>query len=169
MLIGLSNGNRIPPAASHMGGVWECHIRSVRSILSALMREYGHALDDESLYRTLLAEVECIINSRPLTVPSSDPGDLDPLTPNHLLTMKSKIVMLPPGDFQKTDVFLCRRWKRVQYLSNVFWSRWQKECVQNLQERVKWNSPRRNLQRGDLVLIADNRVPRNQMEHGSRC
>ena len=151
-----------PPAASHMGGVWECQIRSVRSILSALMREYGHALDDESLYRTLLAEVECIINSRPLTVPSSDPGDLDPLTPNHLLTMKSKIAMLPPGDFQKTDVYLCRRWKRVQYLPNVFWSRWQKEYVQNLQERVKWNSPRRNLQRGDLVLIADNRVPRIQ-------
>ena len=29
-------------------------------------------------------------------------------------------------------------------------------------ERVKWNNPRRNLQRGDLVLIADDRVPRNQ-------
>ena len=41
------------------------------------MREYGHALDDESL-RILLAEVECIINSRPLTVTSSDPGDLYP-------------------------------------------------------------------------------------------
>ena len=37
-----------------------------------------------------------------------------------------------------------------------------KEYVQNLQERLKWNSPRRNLQRGDLVLIADDRVPRNQ-------
>ena len=152
---------RNPPAASHMGGVWERQIRSVRSILSALMREYGHALDDES-FRTLMTEVECIINSRPLTVPSSDPGDLDPLTPSHLLTMKSKIVMPPPGNFQKADVYLRRRWKRVQYLSNVFWSRWRKEYVQTLQERVKWNNPRRNLQRGDLVLIADDRVPRNQ-------
>ena len=152
---------RNPPAASHMGGVWECQIRSVRSILSALMREYGHVLDDESL-RTLMAEVECIINSRPLTVPSSDPGDLDPLTPSHLLTMKSKIVMPPPGNFQKADVYLRRRWKRVQYLSNVFWSRWRKEYVQTLQERVKWNNPKRNFQRGDLVLIADDRVPRNQ-------
>ena len=79
-----------PPAASHMGGVWERQIRSVRSILSVLMREYGHALDDDSL-RTLLAEVECII-----TVPSSDPRDLDHLTPSHLLTMKSKIVLPPP-------------------------------------------------------------------------
>ena len=76
---------RNPPAASRMGGVRERQIRSVRSILSALMREYGHVLDDESL-KTLMAEVECIINSRLPTVPSSDPGDLDPLTPSHLLT-----------------------------------------------------------------------------------
>ena len=88
-----------------MGGIWERQIRSVRSILSALKREYGHVLDDESL-KTLMAEVECIINSRPPTVPSSDPGDLDPLTPSHLLTMKSKIVMPPPGNFQKADVYL---------------------------------------------------------------
>ena len=103
---------RSPPAASRMGGVWERQIRFVRSILSPLMREYGHVLDDVSL-RTLMAEVECIINSRPLTVPSSDPGGLDPLTPSHLLTMKSKMVMPPPGNFQKPDVYLRQRWKRV--------------------------------------------------------
>ena len=108
-----------PPAASHMGGVWERQIRSVRSILSALMREYGHALDDES-FRTLLTEVECIINSRPLTVPSSEPGDLDPLTPSHLLTMKSKVVLPPPGDFQKADVYLRRRWKEFSICPTSF-------------------------------------------------
>ena len=149
-----------PPAASHMGGVWERQIRSVRSTLSALMRNHGHTLDDES-FRTLLTEVECIINSRPLTVPSSDPEDLDPLTPNHILTMKSRVVMPPPGNFQKADLYLRKRWKRVQYLSNVFWSRWRKEYVQNLQQRVKLNRPRRNFEKGDLVLIVDDRAPRN--------
>ena len=143
-----------------MGGVWERQIRSVRSILSALMREHGHTLDDES-FRTLLTEVECIINSRPLTVPTSDPEDLDPLTPNHILTMKSRVVMPPPGNFQRADLYLCKRWKRVQYLSNVFWSRWRKEYVQNLQQRGKWNRPQRNFEKGDLVLIVDDRVPRN--------
>ena len=71
---------RNPPAASHMGGVWERQIRTVRSILKALLRDYGHALDDES-FRTLMTEVECIVNSRPLTTVSSDPSDLSPLTP----------------------------------------------------------------------------------------
>ena len=120
-----------------------------------VLQEHGRALDEES-FSTLLTEVECIINSRPLTVPSSDPDDLDPLTPNHLLTMKSKMVMPPLGNFQKADVYLRKRWKRVQYLSNIFWSRWKKEYVHSLQQRIKWNRPKRN-----LVLVVDDHSPRN--------
>ena len=37
ILIGLSNEKKKKTAASHMGGLWERQIRSVRSILSALM------------------------------------------------------------------------------------------------------------------------------------
>lgn len=133
---------------------------SFRSFPSALLREHGHALDEESS-STLLTEVECIINSSSLIVPSSDPDDLDPLTPNHLLTMKSKMVMPPPGNFQKADVYLRKRWKRVQYLSNIFWSRWKKEYVHSLQQRIKWNRPKRNLEKGDLVLVVDDHSPRN--------
>ena len=149
-----------PPAASYMGDPWERQTLSVRSILTALMRKHGWALDDES-FRTLLTEFECVINSRLLTVPSSDPEDLDPLTLNHLLTMKSKAVMSPPGYFQKADVYLRKRWKRVQYLSNVFWSRRKKEYVYSLHQRIKWNRPKRNLEKGDLVLFVDDRSPRS--------
>ncbi|KXJ13779.1 hypothetical protein AC249_AIPGENE13314 [Exaiptasia diaphana] len=71
---------RNPPSASHMGGSWERQIRTIRSILRSLMHDFGHAIKDESL-RTLLTEVESIINSRPLTFPPSDPLDLDHITP----------------------------------------------------------------------------------------
>ena len=37
-----------PPAASHMGGVWERQIRTVRKVLAPLLKEYGERLDDES-------------------------------------------------------------------------------------------------------------------------
>ena len=33
--------------------------------------------------------------------------------------------------------------------------------MQSLQQRVKWNRSRRNLEKGDLVLIIDERVARN--------
>ena len=58
---------RNPAATSHMGGVWERQIRAVRSVFSALMREHSTNLDDAS-FRTLIAEVECIVNSRSLIV-----------------------------------------------------------------------------------------------------
>ncbi|XP_063964979.1 uncharacterized protein LOC135156433 [Lytechinus pictus] len=78
------------PSASHMGGVWERQIRSIRSVLDTLLYQSGRQLDDESL-RTLMCEAAAIINSRPLTVTHlNDPTYPAPLTPNHLITMKSK-------------------------------------------------------------------------------
>jgi len=149
------------PAASHMGGVWERQIRSVRAVLSALLRDNGMQLDDESL-TTLMCEAEAIVNSRPLTTEQlGDPDAPSPLTPNHLLTMKSKIVLPPPGVFQSQDLYCRKRWRRVQHLANEFWCRWRKEFLLSLQQRSKWTRPRRNMCVGDIVLVKDENLPRN--------
>ena len=71
-----------PPRASHMGGVWERMIRTVRKVLNPLLKE--QVLDDEGLV-TLLCMVESIVNSRPLTPVSDDPCDSSALTPNGIL------------------------------------------------------------------------------------
>jgi len=55
------------PSASHMGGIWERLIRTVRSVLSGLLEDHAQQLDEESL-RTLFTEAENIVNSRPLTI-----------------------------------------------------------------------------------------------------
>ena len=151
-----------PPHASHMGGVWERQIRSVRSSLELLLKEFGDQLDDET-FRTLMAEVENIVNSRPLTYNTlNEAGAVEPLTPNHLLTMKMKPLLTPPGDFQRPDMYVRRRWRRVQYLANEFWSRWRKEYLQAIQLRSKWHSCHPNVAEGDIVLLADSDVPRNK-------
>ena len=105
-----------PPAARDMGGVWERQIKTTRKVLAGLMEEYGNCLDEE-LFRTLMCEVEAIINSRPLTTVSGESNDLEPLTPNHILTTKSTVILPPPGNFQNCDVYLRRGWRRVQYLA----------------------------------------------------
>ena len=128
--------------------------------LDTLLRERGNRLDDESL-QTLMCEVESIINSRPLTVISSDVKDPYPLSPNQILTMKTSIVLPPPGKFQRNDVYMRRRWRRVQYLCNLFWSRWKREYLPTLQERAKWNKVKRNLKVDDVVLVRDENAPRN--------
>ena len=101
-----------PPAASHMGGVWEKHVRTVRRIPATLLREHAGRLDDESLH-TLMCEVEAIVNSRPLTVISSDVKDPLPLSPNQILTMKRSAVLPPSGQLQCNDAYMRRHWRRV--------------------------------------------------------
>ena len=151
-----------PPTASHMGGVWERQIRSARNILSSLMKEHGHILNDES-FRTLIVEAESIINSRPLTVDYlSDPNAPIPLSPSNILTCKSKVTHGPPGVFQKADLYCRRRWRRVQHLANVFWRRWRQEFLMSLQNRVKWTNEKRNFAVGDIVLVKDSDARRNQ-------
>lgn len=106
------------PFASHMGGVWERQTCRVRNVLTAVLDQSCRRLDSTSL-QTLLYEVMAIVNSRPLTVEHlNDPLGPEPLTPNHILTMKSTIIEPPPEEFIKEDLYLCKRWCRVQYLSN---------------------------------------------------
>ena len=149
------------PHASHMGGVWERQIRTVRSVLTGLLQTHGSQLDDESL-RTLMIEAEAIVNSRPLTTDDlADPDSLDVLTPNHLLTMKSSVILAPPGNFPRADVYSKKRWRRVQQLTNEFWQRWRKSYLQSLQTRQKWTTPQKNLEEGDIVILRDEGAPRN--------
>lgn len=129
--------------------------------MSALLEELGDQLNDETL-RTLFAETENIVNSRPLTAELSNPDSPEPITPMQLLTLKSKVVLPPPGEFSRPDMYGHRRWKRVQFLANQFWQRWRREYLQTLQTRKKWQSPRRNLQVGDIVVDKDDNLPRNQ-------
>ena len=156
-----------PPKSSHMGGVWERQIRSVRSILSNLMNHHGDCVDDES-FRTFLCEAECIVNSRPLTYDNiGDPQSPIPISPITLLTGKSQLVLPPPGNFTSSTTMYCRqRWRRVQHLANEFWTRWRKEYLSTLQERRKWPSIRRNLSVGDVVLLKDGELFRNDWNMG---
>ena len=152
------------PSASHMGGVWERQIRTARNVLSILLDRCGGQLNDESL-QTFMTEVEAVVNSRPLTVENlTSPDALEPLTPNHLLTGKSSVVLPPPGEFQRADLYLRKRWRRVQHLTNEFWVRWKREFLHTLQLRQKWMGPRRNLQRGDVVIISNDNLPRNMWQ-----
>ena len=154
------------PYASHMGGAWERMICTARTVLCALLDQHCRQLDDELLY-TLMVEVESIVNSRPLTyVDMSSNSDEQPLTPSQLLTLKSKVVLPLPGNFVKEDLYCRKRWRRIQFLANEFWSRWRREYLPTLQERRKWTRPQDNLVEGDIVLLLDDNVLRCEWSKG---
>ena len=156
---------RNPPESSHKGGVWERQIRSAKNVLNNILRKHPARLNYEAL-RTFFTEVESIVNSRPLTVDTLGDETMEAISPQNLLTMKSKIVLEPPGNFQQADMYCQRRWRTVQFLANVFWSRWRKEFLASLQARHKWVKPARNIEIGDIVLVKDSKATRNQWPLG---
>ncbi|KAJ8381200.1 hypothetical protein SKAU_G00019780 [Synaphobranchus kaupii] len=65
---------------------------------------------------------------------------------------------------KKLKLFLqttLRRWKQVQYLSDIFWKWWTHEYLPLMQGHQKWNSAKRSFTPGDLVLIVDGTAPHN--------
>ena len=155
-----------PPHASHFGGVWERQIGTIRRVLDAMLLKIGAAQFDDELLLTLMAEVTATVNSRPIATVSADIDEPVPLSPSMLLTMKQKPLLAPPGVFVREDLYARKRWRRVQYLADQFWLRWKREYLQNLQSRPKWHERERNLVDGDVVLVKDRDLHRNDWSMG---
>jgi hypothetical protein len=153
-----------PPTESHMSGVWERLIRSVRKVMKAILG-HPHAFVDRETLRTLFAEVVGILNTRPLCPSSDDPKDMEALTPSHFLQQRQGLA-IPPGVFEDSEMFSRKKWKRAQVLANQFWARWVREYLPILQVRKMWLVPKRNLQVNDLVLVVDSTQPRSHRNLG---
>lgn len=75
-----------------MGGVWERQIRTIRRVLTGIYDQTSERLDSSSL-RTFLYEVMAIVKSRSLTVETLNDPNVEPLTTNHILMVKSSIIL----------------------------------------------------------------------------
>lgn len=64
-----------PPNAPHFGGVWEIDIRTLKNALQVTL---GAQSVTKEVLRTVLVEVEGILNSKPLGYTSSDVADPAP-------------------------------------------------------------------------------------------
>ena len=125
-------------------------------VLDAMFLELGSPQLTHELLVTLMAEVTGIINSCP-----SDIDQLYPLTPNTLLTLKTRPLIPPPGIFTQEDVDSHHHWRKSQYLADQFWTRWKREYLQFQQKRSKWSQQQPNLRKGDIVIMKDQST-RNQ-------
>ena len=102
--------------------------RSIRRILRALL---GCQLVDDEALLTLMAEVEKILNDRPLTSPTSDSNDPEPLSPSKLLLLHPN-VSYPTGESDAIHIYGSKRWKQAQYLADIFWKRLTREYLPTL-------------------------------------
>ena len=145
-----------PPFASHMGGVWERQIRTLRRLFAGLTGR--QQLTDEALH-TLLVTAEGIVNNRPLAEIPGEVGEIGALTPNHLLMLRT--ADRPALRRERDAPPVRQRWRQVQQLADTFWRRWTKEYLPLLRSRTKWQDDKPNVGVGDLVIITDADTPRD--------
>lgn len=156
-----------PPHASHFGGSWERKIGSVRRVLEGTLVQAGNRCLSRDEFNTLLAEASAIVNNTPLWAVPDHPNDPTPLTPAMLLTLKEYV----PSDFStytEKDLLLYgpRRYRRVQYLAQEFWTRWRREYLAELVQRKKWQRIKPCLKLGDVVIIREKNLKRNMWPLG---
>ncbi len=83
------------------------------------------------------------VNARHLVPVTAHPDDLFTLTPAALLTQKVNIVPAPAGEFGVSDLY-------------------SKQFLPTLQARKKWQSIHPNVKPGNVALLKNSQVPRNE-------
>ena len=134
----------------------------VKSVKSALNKVVKHEILTEEEYRTLLMEIQDLINSRPLW-PHND-GNIDepPITCNDLLRPRGLIRQ--PIEFNKGSPR--SRFEYIQKVVEEWWKIWLRNFVPNLQARSKWWKIRESVKVGDIVLVIDPNTQRGKWKMG---
>nr|CAH7732585.1 unnamed protein product [Callosobruchus chinensis] len=153
----------IPPRSPHHGGLWEAAVKGAKFHLDRILN--NNCLTFEQL-ATVFAQMEAIMNSRPLTPLSSDPSDLSVLTPGHFL-IHYPLLSVPQVDLISVPSNRLTQYEGLQKLMQTFWRRWRKDYLQQLQTRTKWlESNGTPIREGTLVFLADENTPPLQWKRG---
>ncbi|XP_037778187.1 uncharacterized protein LOC119574962 [Penaeus monodon] len=149
----------IVPRSPWWGGWWE---RLIRSVKSALRKTIGVRCLSRIELETTLHEVEVCVNSRPLTFVGDEPDVSNPLTPSHFLIGRNAGFQLDISDqpsYVTRQDLIIRESVRQQQLDK-FWKLWSNDYLRNLPPVVKGFVQNCNVQKGAVVLVREDHVPR---------
>ncbi|GFT75660.1 integrase catalytic domain-containing protein [Trichonephila clavipes] len=147
--------NFIPPWSPNFGGLWESGVKSFKTHLKRVVGNSNLTLEE---FITSLAEIEAVLNSRPLSPLSSDFDDFETLSPGHFLIGRPVMAIVEPELINVKENRLTR-WQRVNWLSQQIWKVWKRNYLNDLQERSKWRFSKNNVEIGTLVLIKNESLP----------
>ncbi|KRZ58611.1 hypothetical protein T02_14089, partial [Trichinella nativa] len=135
------------------------------SMKNALRKVLGKALLRSWELHTVLCELEARINDQPLTLLSEDPHDCAPLTPAHFLIGRELASLPIPAASASAPTnasSLRKRWRHQQLLMKHLWNRWLEKYLMTLTSRGKWTKIGPQPEKGDLVFLVEEGVPRNR-------
>ena len=152
-------------SAPWQGGFFERLVQSVKRCLKKLI---GHSrLTFEELL-SVLYEIEMILNNRPLTFVYNELTH-EPLTPNHLIYGRQLSYRNMHPNIESNVVTTENRAKHINVIIEQFWKQWTKEYLTSLREystKKYRNNRNREISINDVVLIMDDRIPRQRWKYG---
>lgn len=143
------------PLASHMGGLYESGIKSVKTLLKKHLCNVK--LTYELLY-TVLVQIEGILNSRPMCTLTDVPNDIACLTPAHFI-IGAPITDLPEPSVLNLLENRLSLYQKLTQMKQKFWSQFYKNYLSELQPRSKWLQIKSNLNKGDIVILKEECTP----------
>ena len=149
------------------GGFFE---RMVASVKGCLRKTLGNARLTFDELSTLLTEIECTLNSRPLTYEYNEVEE-EVLTPSHLIYGR-RLKTLPDEVDEPDDVMnsnnLSARFTYLTTRLTHFWNRWRKEYLASLREFHKCNSKgkERVVTVGEAVLVYEDDKKQGEWKMG---
>uniref|UniRef100_A0A7I4Y6G6 Integrase catalytic domain-containing protein n=1 Tax=Haemonchus contortus TaxID=6289 RepID=A0A7I4Y6G6_HAECO len=174
----------ITPYAPWQGAFYE---RLIKSIKHSFYQVVGNRLLNEEELRTLMAEIEGTLNTRPLTYQGADYEPLRPLRPIDFIVKDIEITYPvessqsdkdDPDYLPSEELFRLQTRRQAQEslastlkATEYFWKIWHKIYLHNLREAHKkhMNGKRagnREPKEGMVVLLADDNLPRNTWKMG---
>ena len=147
-----------PTDSQHYNGCAEAMIKVTKNQLNDTVK--SRSLTKGEL-DTLFSDVMFTVNSRPLMKsPGDDTLSGGPITPLHLLGGRSTI-QVPTPTFDG-NANLTKRLRFLEQIKDEFWKKWFAQVFHNLVPCYKWRTQHRNVQVGDIVLLKDSNVLRNE-------
>ncbi|XP_014212380.1 uncharacterized protein LOC106642191 [Copidosoma floridanum] len=142
--------------ASNISEKLEAAVRSAKHHLKRVIGETRLTFEELS---TLCTKIEACLNARPLCALSNEVTGELALSPAHFLVGSALLSHPERYDEAQRPMSPSNRWKLLVDLHNSFWSSWRKEVLHQHLKRCKWQTPRTNLQEGDVVLVRDELAP----------
>lgn len=145
----------VPSYSPNFAGLAESAVKAAKHNFKRIIGTVPFTYEE---FNTIIACVESILNSRPLTQISSDPSDFTYLTPGHFLVGAAPN-SYPERDTTEVPINRLTFWRRCTQIQQHFWRIWRSHYLSSLNQRTKWLKTQPNLKEGMLVLLKDDNVP----------
>jgi hypothetical protein len=133
--------------------------RLVQSVKKPLKVTIGTAKLTARQLEVVMAEVESVINNRPITTVS--PESLNPVTPAELIGGR-RMECLPTQTKASSAMTFNELWKKRKAVLFSFWNSWRNQYLLSQSIRKKWVTPNEQDLMNKVVLLNDKNLAKNE-------